>query len=302
MSAWPRIVVHADMDAFYAAIEQLDDPCLRGRPVLVGPNSHRGVVLAASYEARLYGVGSAMPVAEARRRCPDAVLAKPRFERYQEVSAQIMAVLGNFSPRVEALSFDEAFLDMSGAERLFGPPAEMGRRIKDAVYEATDLIISVGISATKYVAKAASAHDKPDGLVVVPPDHARAWLAPMPVAKLWGAGRKTVPRLTALGLATIGDVAGADTSLLCRHFGSAGRHFHDFANARDPRPANCARTVKSIGSDRPLIADVWRREDIEPHLRRAAERIARRIRAKGCVARGVRVRLKTSRFEMLTRQ
>ena len=163
--AWPRVVVHADMDAFYAAVEQLDDPALRGRPILVGPNSARGVVLTASYEARPYGVGSAMPMARARKLCPQALIVPPRFDRYQRISKTIMDVFGDFSPHVEALSLDEAFLDMTGAERLFGSPDAIGRRLKAAVREATGgLTVSVGISATKYVAKVASGYQKPDGL------------------------------------------------------------------------------------------------------------------------------------------
>jgi DNA polymerase-4 len=193
------------MDAFYAAIEQLDDPALRGRPVLVGPPSERGVVLTASYEARPYGVGSAMPMAKARRLCPHAMIIPPRFERYQEVSRKIMAVFSDFSPEVEALSLDEAFLDMTGSEQLFGDPQSIGRRLKDAVREATGgLTASVGLSGTKYVAKVASACLKPDGLTVVLPDEARAWLAPLPVSWLWGAGPKTQTRLYQIGLRTIG--------------------------------------------------------------------------------------------------
>ena len=295
-------MAHADMDAFYAAVEQMDDPGLAGRPVLVGPNSPRGVVLTASYEARQYGVGSAMPVGEATRRCPDAIIVPPRFERYQELSGETMRVLGDFSPRVEPLSLDEAFLDMTGAESIFGSPREMGRQIKDAVFEATGLHISVGVSATKYVAKVASAHDKPNGLTVVPPDRATAWLAPLPITKLWGVGKKTAPRLEALGYRVIGDIAGTDVRLLRRQFGSVGGRIHDLAHGSDPRSVKRARTAKSIGSTRTLSADVSRREDIERHLRRAADRIARRTRSKRYVAGGVRVVLKTSRFELLTRQ
>ena len=302
MHRWSAIVAHADMDAFYAAVEQMDDPGLRGRPVLVGPTSGRGVVLTASYEARRYGVGSAMPVAEATRRCPEAIIVPPRFDRYQQLSAETMRVLGDFSPRVEALSLDEAFLDMTGAEAIFSGPRDMGRQIKRAVFEATGLRISVGISATKYVAKVASAYDKPDGLTVVPPDRVRAWLSPMPITKLWGVGEKTAPRLEAFGYRVIGDIAGADVGLLRRHFGSAGARIHDLARGLDPRSVKRARAAKSIGSTRTLSADVSRRQDIELHLRRAADRIARRTRSKNYVAGGVRVVLKTSRFELLTRQ
>ena len=234
--AWPRIVAHADMDAFYAAIEQLDDPALRGRAVLVGPPSDRGVVLTASYEARPYGVGSAMPMAKARRLCPSAVIVPPRFDRYQEVSRTIMGVFANFSPEVEAISLDEAFLDMTGSEQLFGDPEFIGRRLKAAVREATGgLTASVGLSATKYVAKVASARQKPDGLTVVPPEDAKAWLAPLPVAWLWGVGPKTQSRLHQIGLRTIGEVAHADPQFLSAKLGRAGLHFHALAQAEDPR-------------------------------------------------------------------
>ncbi len=200
-AAWPRVIAHADMDAFYASVEQLDDPTLRGRPLIVGPNSARGVVLTASYEARPFGVGSAMPMARARRLCPEALIVPPRFERYSQVSKIIMDLFGDFSPSVEALSLDEAFLDMTGSDKLFGAPEAIGRKLKAAIREATaGLTASVGISGTKYVAKVASGHRKPDGLTIVPPDEARAWLAPQPVKNLWGAGPKTAGRLEALGL------------------------------------------------------------------------------------------------------
>jgi DNA polymerase-4 len=245
------------MDAFYAAIEQLDDPALRGRPLLIGPPSDRGVVLTASYEARPYGVGSAMPMAKARRMCPNAVIIPPRFDRYQEVSATIMGVFADFSPDVEALSLDEAFLDMTGSEQLFGDPESIGRRLKTAIREATGgLTASVGLSATKYVAKVASACQKPDGLTVVAPDKAKTWLAPLPVSWLWGAGPKTQARLHCLGLHAIGDVADADPQFLSAKLGSAGLHFYTLAQAEDPRPVLGRRTSKSIGSEHTLDKDV----------------------------------------------
>lgn len=302
MERWPRIVLHADMDAFYAAVEQLDHPEYRGRPILVGPRSHRGVVLTASYEARPFGVGSAMPVAEARRRCPEAIMVPPRFERYEAVSAKVMEILGDFSPSVEALSLDEAFVDMTGAETLFGGPHDMARAVKDAVRSATGLDISVGVAATKYVAKVASAFEKPDGLTVVSPSEAVSWLAPQPVTRLWGVGPKTAPRLEAMGLVTVGSVASANPKWLFEHLGNAGLHFHALANGRDPRPVARGRRARSMGSDRTLSADVRRRADIEMHLRRSAERVGRRLRAKGLTAGGVRVRLKTTDFRLLSRQ
>ena len=291
------------MDAFYAAIEQLDDPALRGRPILVGPNSDRGVVLTASYEARPFGVGSAMPMARARKQCPDALIVPPRFGRYREVSAGIMRVFADFSPRVEAISLDEAFLDMTGAEQIFGPPNAIGQKLKQAVREATGgLTVSVGLSATKYVAKVASGHRKPDGLTIVPPDTAKAWLAPMPVARLWGCGPKTAPRMHALGLRTIGDVAAADPEWLARELGKAGRHFYTLANATDPRTVASERESKSIGSEITLERDIPIGDELKRHLRRSAEEIGRRLRRNRYVAFGVRVKLKTADFQILTRQ
>jgi DNA polymerase-4 len=301
--AWLRIIAHADMDAFYAAIEQRDDPSLRGRPLLVGPPSARGVVLTASYEARPYGVGSAMPMATARRMCPSAVIVPPRFDRYQEVSATIMKVFSDFSPDVEALSLDEAFLDMTGSEQLFGDPESIGRRLKSAIREATGgLTASVGLSGTKYVAKVASACQKPDGLTVVPPEEAKAWLAPLSVSWLWGAGPKTQARLHQLGMYTIGDLARADPRFLSAKLGNAGLHFHTLAQAEDPRPVIGRRASKSLGSEHTLDKDVRNKADIKFHLRRSADTIGRRLRKKNYVAFGVGVKLKTADFQIVTRR
>jgi DNA polymerase-4 len=291
------------MDAFYAAIEQLDDPALRGRPVLVGPPSGRGVVLTASYEARPYGVGSAMPMAQARRLCPSAVIIPPRFDRYQDVSQTIMRVFANFSPDVEALSLDEAFLDMTGSKRLFGDPESIGHRLKDAVREATGgLTASVGLSGTKYVSKVASAFHKPGGLTVVPPEQAKAWLAPLPVSRLWGVGPKTQARLHQIGLHTIGEVANTDPEFLSAKLGRAGLHFHALAQAEDPRPVIGQRASKSIGSEHTLDKDVREKAEIKLHLRQSADAIGRRLRQKSYVAFGVGVKLKTTDFQILTRQ
>lgn len=301
--SWPRVIAHADMDAFYASIEQLDDRALRGKPLLVGPRSGRGVVLTASYEARPFGVGSAMPMARARALCPQAIVVPPRFERYKAISRRVMRVFEDFSPAVEALSLDEAFLDMTGAEHIFGDPEALGLRLKDAIREATGgLTASVGISATKYVAKVASGHDKPNGLTVVAPNEARQWLAPQPVAMLWGAGPKTQQRLAVLGLETIGEVAAADPRWLESRLGKAGGHFHRLAHARDPRPVATSKIAKSIGSERTLTVDVSSRTEIAFQLRRAADSVGRRLRRHGYVARGVRVKLKRSDFRQLTRQ
>lgn len=290
------------MDAFYAAVEQLDDPFLRGRPVLVGPRSGRGVVLTASYEARPFGVGSAMPMARALRACPDAVVVPPRFERYEAVSRTLMATLADFSPRVEALSLDEAFVDMSGAEHLFGPPAVMAGRIREAIRAATGLSASVGVSATKYVAKVASGVAKPGGVQAVAPEAAAEWLAPLPVARLWGAGPVTQRRLEAAGFHRIGDIASAPDDVLARRLGGMGAHFRALARGEDPRTVAMRRSARSIGSDRTLARDTSDRAEVVRHLARAADRIGQRLRRKGYVARGVRVRLKTAGFQLLSRQ
>mgnify|MGYP000507146692 CR=1 FL=1 len=302
-SPWPRVVAHADMDAFYAAVEQMDNPELRGKPILVGPPSGRGVVLTASYEARPYHVGSAMPMARARRMCPQAIVVPPRFERYTEISKKIMGVFATFSPSIEAISLDEAFIDLTGSERLLGDPEKIGRALKDAVREATGgLTVSVGLSGTKFVAKVASDFRKPDGLTVVPPDEARDWLAPMPISRLWGAGPVTVKKLERLGLRTIGDVAARDADWLGERLGAMGRRFHDLAHARDPRGVEGRRASKSIGSERTLSEDISDRERIRFYLRRSAEQVGQRLRRKGVSAHGVQVKLKTRDFRTLTRQ
>ncbi len=302
-SAWSRVIVHADMDAFYASVEQLDNPELRGKPVLVGPRSDRGVVLTASYEARPFGVGSAMPVAVARRRCPDGVFVPPRFERYKALSQRIMAVFADFSPRVEAISLDEAFLDMSGAHAIFGGPERIAREIQRRVFEATGgLTVSVGVSATKYVAKVASGYRKPNGITIVPAHEVRSWLAPQDVSRLWGAGPVTQEKLHGLGYHCIGDVAAADEALLRRQLGAMGVQFHDLAQGRDPRRVARRRSAQSLSSDRTLASDVRDPAEVRRHLQRAADRVAKRLRSKGLRAGGVRIKLKTAAFQQFTRQ
>ncbi len=302
-SSWPRVIAHADMDAFYASVEELDDPSLRGKALIVGPKSLRGVVLTASYEARKTGVKSAMPMAEAMRRCPQALVVPPRFDRYQQHSKAIMAAFADFSPNVEAISLDEAFIDMTGADGIFGKPANIARLIRDAVTDVTGgLTASVGVAASKYVAKVASDFNKPNGITVVSPDETIDWLNPLPVSRLWGAGPKTVPRFHKLGLLTIGDVRRADPLFLQQHFGSGAVHFQALANGEDPRQVAGKRTARSMGSDRTLLHDVSDRNEIEQYLKRSADRLGRRLRNKGYRCGGVRVRLKTSKYALLSRQ
>ena len=290
------------MDAFYAAVEQLDRPELRGKALLIGGTGPRGVVSTASYEARPFGVGSAMPMALARRRCPHAIVLPPRFERYHAVSKVVMETLGTFSPLVEPLSLDEAFVDMTGCEALFGAPEAMGEAVRRAVFEATQLTVSVGVSATKYVAKVASDRRKPDGLTVVGPDEVTAFLHPLAVDRLWGVGTRTCARLRARGLDTIGDVAATPLDELERWFGSLGAHIHALAHGRDDRAVIPERDAKSIGSENTLDTDIVGEAAIRPWLLRAADTVARRLRAEGLAARGVRVKLRTADFRLHTRQ
>ncbi|MFH2008284.1 MAG: DNA polymerase IV [bacterium] len=302
---WPRVILHADMDAFYASVEQQDRPELKGKPVIVGGTGNRGVVSAASYEARAFGVRSAMPTVEARRRCPQAEFLSPRFERYSEVSRVVMGVFDQYSPLVEPLSVDEAFLDMTGAEGLFGPPAEMGRRLRRDVREATEgLTVSVGVAGCKFVAKVASDQDKPDGLTVVEPwpETTHGFLWPLPVRRLWGVGPKTQARLEELGLRTIGDVAQASERLLAEHLGELGEHLRRLSLGEDDREVVPERETKSIGAEMTLDKDIVGPRAVRKHLRRAADRVAPRLRSEGLLAGGVRVKLKTAEFQLLTRQ
>lgn len=302
-NSWTRVIFHADMDAFYAAVEQRDRPELRGLPVIVGGTGRRGVVSTASYEARPFGVHSAMPSEEARRLCPQGIFVPPDFARYTEASSRIMETFGRFSPLVEPLSLDEAFLDMTGTTGLFGPPAEAAQELKDAVREATrGLTVSVGVAPCKFVAKVASDFKKPDGLTVVPPEEVRAFLDPLGVERLWGVGPKTLPALHRLGLMTIGQVAEADPAWLERHLGGLGSHISALARADDPREVVPEREAKSVGAEETLERDVLGAEEIRPHLRRSAGRIARSLRADNLVASGVRVKLKTASFRLWSRQ
>ena len=264
MSRWPRIIVHADMDAFFASIEQLDHPELRGRPVLVAHDGPQSVVTTASYEARPYGVGSAMALSVARRRCPHAVVVPPRFERYREVSRKVMEALASFATAIEPLSLDEAFLDATALRGRFTTPGELGRRIKEAVREATGgLTVSVGIPAPSSWPRwpAITATRRPDR---GPGGPDGACLAPLPVRKLWGVGPKTAPRLEGLGLRTIGDVACADAALLRSALGSWAESLQLLARGIDPRPVRPRERRKSLSAEETLDADVEGEAAIAP--------------------------------------
>ncbi|HPA71631.1 MAG TPA: DNA polymerase IV [Spirochaetota bacterium] len=300
-----RTIVHVDMDAFYAAVEQLDHPEYRGHPVVVGADprggSGRGVVSTASYEARVFGVHSALPISTAYRRCPQAVFIQPRMERYSELSDVIMEVLGSFSPLVEPLSIDEAFLDCTGTERIFGPPEKLGAKIKSRIRERTGLTASVGIASCKSVAKIASDLQKPDGLTVCPFGREREFLAPLPVSRLWGAGKKTVEQLNSLGFHTVGDIANLSGAVMERRFGKWGLQLWHLANGVDQRPVSPDWTVKSISEETTYESDVADSAVIEETILDLSDRVARRAR-QGCAkGRTITLKIRLEGFETFTR-
>jgi nucleotidyltransferase/DNA polymerase involved in DNA repair len=300
-----RVILHLDMDAFFAAIEQHDHPELRGRPVVVGADPKggkgRGVVSTCSYEARAYGLRSAMPISQAYRLCPHAVFLPVRGERYAEVSAQVMQVLAHFSPLIEQVSIDEAFVDLTGTERLLGPPREVGVRIKQEVRQRTGLTASVGIAPNKFVAKIASDLEKPDGLVVVEEGQVNEFLWPLPVAKLWGVGEKTRPLLEALGLRTIGDVARQSPSFLAEKFGSMGAHLWRLANGIDDRPVVPTTVPKSMSKEITFEQDTDDEERLHATLVTLADMVARGLRQEKMRCSTVTVKIRLADFATFTR-
>ncbi|MSP60396.1 MAG: DNA polymerase IV [Myxococcales bacterium] len=299
----PRTILHVDLDAFYASVEQRDDPSLRGRKVVVGPRSKRGVVLAASYEARPSGVKSAMPMARALLLCPDLVVVPPRMARYAQASAQFFALLAGWSPLVEGLSLDEAFLDVTGEERLLGDGKAIARGIKQQVREEIGLVASVGVAPNKFVAKIASDLGKPDGLVEVDPDRVREFLQPLAIGRLWGVGAVTEAALARLGLATIGDVARIGETALAGRLGADGaRRLFALAEGRDERAVIPDRAPVSVGSEETFERDVHLRAHLAPSLLAHTDRVCRRVRALGLRARTVTVKVKYADHELCTRR
>ena len=296
-----KSIIHVDMDAFYASVEQLDQPELRGRAVVVGGLGPRGVVSTASYEARRFGVHSAMPMAQARRLCPRAAFIAPRAQRYREVSRQVFAVFHNITPLVEGLSLDEAFLDVSACHRLFGPLEDIGRKLKKDIHDATGLTASVGMAHNKFLAKLASDADKPDGLVRVLPEDVHSFLDPMPIGRLWGIGRKTEPKLRAQGLLTIGQLRRADPGLLNTVLGNRTMHFLRLAQGLDDREVEPTRPDKSVSHEVTFDRDIDSREALLSELQHQADRVARRLRKQHLVARTVSIKIRNARFQTVTR-
>jgi DNA polymerase-4 len=295
-------VLHVDMDAFYASASLLSRPELVGSPVIIGGGSNRGVVLSATYEARRFGVTSAMPMARARRLCPQATVIAPDHGLYSQISAAVMATFETVTPIVEPLSLDEAFLDVSGSVRRLGSPAEIGQLVRDTIHDEQGITCSVGVAPTKFVAKLASGLAKPDGMVVVPRDEVVTFVQQLPVGALWGVGDRTEEALVRLGLHTVADIAHTPLATLRRALGeTAGSHLHDLAWGRDPRRVEPLRREKSIGSDETFEFDVDDPAQIHRELLKLSDRTAARVRSAGMLGRTVSIKVRFSDFTTITR-
>jgi DNA polymerase IV len=297
-----RTILHVDLDAFYASVEVLENPALAGKPVLVGGTGPRGVVAAASYEARRFGIHSAMPMGRARRLCPQAIVLPPRFDLYAAKSRAVHEIFAAFTPLIEPIALDEAFLDVTGALRLFGTGAEIGAAIRARVQAETGLTASVGVAPNKLLAKLASDDAKPDGMLVVEPGSELAFLHPHPVGRLWGVGPATLARLERFGIETIGDLAALPEASLVDTLGRAhGHQLHELACGRDDRPVEPDRETKSIGQEETFPRDVTDRETLAREVRRMAERVGSRLRDHGLAGRTVTLKVRFPDFRTITR-
>jgi DNA polymerase-4 len=298
-----RTILHLDLDAFYASVEQLDDSSLRGRPVIVGGPSRRGVVCAASYEARRFGVRSAMPTARARRLCPDGVFLSPRFDRYADLSERVFGIYRRYTPDVEPLSLDEAFLDVTRSRALHGTGADIARAIKGTVRSECGLAVSAGVADVKLAAKIATDLGKPDGLVVVPPGETARFLAPLPVSKVWGVGEVTEEALRRIGISTIGDLARTPEVALAAAVGAShAKGLRALAQGDDPREVVSDEAAKSIGSEETFGEDLRGAEQLAPELLAQAGRVGRRLRAAGLAGHVVTLKVKYADFSLVTRR
>jgi DNA polymerase-4 len=296
------MILHVDMDAFYASVEEREDPSLVGKPVIVGGSAEgRGVVAAANYEARKFGVHSAMSAARARKLCPHAVFVKPRMELYVVVSRQIRSIFERFTPLVEPLSLDEAFLDVAGSQALFGPAISIGRRIKELIREETRLVASVGVAPNKFVAKIASDLKKPDGFVVVEEEGIRAFLDPLPVGRIWGVGKVTGKVFEKLGVRTIGELRLLNGPLLDQVFGSSGQHYWRLANGIDDRRVVPDRSAKSISHETTFPKDIRDRELLRTCLAELVEQVGRRLRRHDRRCRSIELKIRFADFRTVTR-
>ncbi|MDD5759867.1 MAG: DNA polymerase IV [Desulfobulbaceae bacterium] len=297
----PRSIIHLDMDAFFASVETLDNPGLRGKPVIVGGGELRGVVSAASYEARRFGVHSALPMMTARARCPQGIFLPPRMARYREVSAMIMTIFQRYTPLVEPLSLDEAFLDVTGTERLFGSAADLAATIRAQVRTEVGLTVSAGVASSKLLAKIASDRQKPDGLTVVTVGSEVDFLTPLPIAALPGVGSATMKQLELLGVRTIGDLARLPVEILVRKLGQQGSYLHEAAQGVDRRPVEAERVVKSVGNEETFAEDIVDMVRIRKELLALAVKVANRLRVQGVEARTIVLKTKYYDFVQTTR-
>ncbi|MGB1709079.1 MAG: DNA polymerase IV [Rubripirellula sp.] len=295
-SRFLRMILHIDMDAFYASIEQRDNPSLRGKPVVVGGSAQRGVVAAASYEARLFGIHSAMSGKQAAKLCPDAVFVKSRLEYYAKVGRQVREIFLRYTPVVQPLSLDEAFLDVSGTLRLFGSATEIGLQIKSTIKSELDLTASVGIAPLKFVAKIASDLQKPDGFTEVADSEIRSFLDPLPVSRLWGVGKVGNRKLASLQLKTIGDIRRYDHAAMCEKFGNWGDHLWKLANGIDPRKVVPDRTAKQISHERTFAEDISDPEMMRAVISYLCEQVTRRLRRNGRYTRSITVKYRCDDF------
>jgi DNA polymerase-4 len=295
-------ILHVDMDAFFASVEQRDRPELRGKPVIVGGSAgSRGVVSAASYEARAFGVHSAMPTASARRLCPDGVFLPVRMAHYAQISRQIREILLSFTPLVEPLSLDEAFLDVRGCEGLFGSGPEIARQIKERIRTETGLVASVGVAPNKFLAKLVGDLAKPDGLAVLLADKVDEFLTPLPVSRIWGVGARAEKRLHALGVRTVGELASLPERVLAGQFGEAGRHLWELAHGRDDRAVVPDREAKSISTETTFARDLGDRDTLRGILLEMVDQVAARLRLHGLRARTVELKVRSSDFRTRNR-
>ena len=296
-----RVILHADLDAFFASVEQLDDPALRGRPVLVGGTGSRGVVCAASYEARPFGCRSAMPMGRARALCPQAVVVRPRFDRYCQLSDQFMDILGGFSPLIEALSLDEAFVDVTGSVRLLGSGPEMAAAIRARTRAELGLAVSVGVAPCKFVAKIASDLCKPDGLLAVPQEGLQEWLAPLPIERMWGVGPRTLPHYHAAGIRTFGHLQRMPPETVKQLLGDHALHAQQLALGHDDRQVHNEHEAKGVGKERTFGHDLEHAEAVLSELHGLVQAACARLRASGGRTRRITLKIRFSDFETITR-
>ena len=295
------MILHIDMDAFYASVEQLDNPWLKGKCVIVGGTSNRGVVSASSYEARRFGVRSAMPIFQARQKCPEGVFISPRMERYKEVSKKIMAILLEFSPRVEVVSIDEAYMDISGSQKLHGDPEMLSSDIKNEIKKKLGLTCSVGVAPVKFLAKVASDMDKPDGLTIIPPQEVHQFIESLPVQKVPGVGKKTFLQLESMGIKTLGDVNKFPDKMLLDRLGKFGHRLIELASGKDHSTVTPWSPHKSVSSERTLGEDTRDKKLLHKYLLKQSEEVARQLRKANFRARTITLKLKHADFKQFTR-